>query len=332
MANSRQPLHRYQRAYMDYFSRQHGLAKGNSQQLSMSELLSPEPKPLLLGLFGGFGQPLLLLSDAIELRSAILVVESLVLAAVDWDSELSDILQHPQLAATERAAGEQGLAPETIVARIAYDGRFSGIMTSGPGIEHVPLVLSNSAARTAVIDYVGQLDLADQAELLDRLSDLSVTMACGTHKRGQPAAFDYYLNVLPGLVQGLRVLLPRFDDDKGHQVVLIRGVWLLMILAYVTQLRPVIDPSLISGFDVAPGESNWDSVFSEFRAGGGETTNEKYLDAQLLRSLRSLYELGRASSGAKEGFYIQAAWKLRSQWHHWIGFGTSKEETLNIRL
>ncbi len=331
---------------MDYFSIQLGQLKGNSQELAISQLLAPGPEPLLHGLFSMLGRPLVLLADAVELRSPLLLVESLVLAAAGWGGGLSAVLAHPQLASPPAEA----LAPDIIMARMAYDGRLSGLMRSGPGYQHAPSVLVNLAARAAVIDYVHCLDLADETSLLDQLAGLSVLLLCGTHKKGRPA-FDLYLGSLPGLVQGLRVVLARFDD-AAYRARLIQGVWLLMVLCYVTQLRPVLDPSLVvdgggssssgsgsgSGSGGAgggdethnPPPGGWHDLFAEFR--DSDTVQGCYSDPHFLRALRSICEM-RHSSRDRETFLLHAAWKLKTQWTRWIGLGLNpREETLNIRL
>ncbi len=299
--------------------------KGSSRWLAQSQLLQPEECPLLYGLFGDLGTPLLLLSDAIELQSPILVVESLVLAAVDWNGAIADILTLPQV----RAAPPEALAPEVIIGRIAYDARFSGLMRSGPGFEHAGSVLLNSTAAAAIAGYVYQLDMADHPRLLDQLSNLSVLLLCGAHKKDQPA-FDFYLSTLPSLVWGLHVLLQEFDDER-YRAVLIRGVWLLMVMSYITQLRPILDASLVSGAGTDEASGNWDGLFAEFR-GQGEAVAGGCRDVHLLRALRSIGELGRRASADGEAFCLRAAWKLRSEWQSWVGLGNAREETLNIRL
>ncbi|KAK0625331.1 hypothetical protein B0T17DRAFT_270311 [Bombardia bombarda] len=310
---------RFQRAYMTYFSMENGRFMGNSKALAMSHLLTG-PKPLIYGLFGGLGIPMVFLGDGIELQSAILVVESLTLTAVDWTSQIHDLLTHPQLA---RLADEL-LPPEEIIGRVSYDGRLSGLMKSGPGYHEVSNIFLNQSARAAVLDYVHKLDCRDIAVVLQQLSDLSVLMLCATHKAGMPA-FDFYLGHLPALVTSLRVLVETFLEE-GHKMILVRGVWLLMVLAYITQLRPVVNRALVDSVELPEGGNVWLTMMSEFR-------EERDSDLWLLRALRSLWELGKASSSDMgDSLYGKAAWKLVSEWQRWTGLGGEKEETLNIRL
>ncbi len=259
-----------------------------------------------------------------ELQSAILVVESLVLTAVDWNDYVRELLSHRQLA----GQAPESLGPDAIFARVAYDGRLGGIMKSGPGYHRVSQILSNENARTAVVDYVHRLDIRNLPRLLNQLARSSVLLLCASHKPDRPA-FDCYLGNLPTFVYSLRMLLEGFPESP-YKSVLVRGVWLLMLLSYITQLRPIIDETLITSIQIPSQDMSWDRLFSEFHS-QPETVFGMYRDSQLLRTLRSLRQLGGAL-GADERFYLQAAWKLKRQWRQWTGLGNDREESLNIRL
>lgn len=300
---------------------ENGKFAGNSKALVMSQLLGGS-KPLIFGLFAGLGRPLVLLSDAMELQNPIMVVQALTLSAVDWVDWIHDILSHPQLA----IPATNLMSPEQILARVVYDGRLSGIMKSGPGFHGVSQVFSSPAAKVALLEYVHQLDCRDPGRLLQELSSLSALLLCATHKVGKPA-FDFYLSCLPTWVNSLRILLPRFQQE-ADRVMLIRGVWLLVLLAYTTQLRPTVDARLLLSSEL-PGNGGWELVFTGFHQEG--IADRKFKDLQLLRALRSLWELGSYCDGA-EGICLRGAWKLVRLWQGWTGLGRDKEESLNIRL
>ncbi|KAK0611590.1 hypothetical protein B0T14DRAFT_441322 [Immersiella caudata] len=312
---------RFQRAYMSYFSMELTRFSGSPKALAFSHLLAGD-KPLISGLFAGLGRPLVFLGDAMELHSPILLVQSLALCAVDWMDPIHDILTH--LGQGAQASGF--LSPEQILNRVAYDGRLSGIMKSGPGFQGISQVFASPGAKAAVLDYVRQLDCRDAEAIVDQLCALSPIVLCGSHRPGYPA-FDFYLSWVPSWVNSLRVLLPSLDDD-ADKITLLRGVWLLIILAYVTQLRPVLDASLIFS-DEALGDCTWEKVLAEFREQG--ISGGKYKDLQLLRTLRSLWSLGRGHDGDRQ-LNLRAACKIVREWKGWTGLGADREETLNIRL
>ncbi|CAP64570.1 uncharacterized protein PODANS_5_8450, partial [Podospora anserina S mat+] len=171
---------RFQRAFMTYFSLLNNQYNSNSTALALSQLFSG-PIPLVYGLFSSLGLPLTFLSDGIELRSAILVAQSLTLSAVDWQPGIYDLLTSSQLA---RPASEL-LGPEELLRRVAYDGRFSGVMKGGAGYHNINQILSNPSARAAVVEYVQQLDCRNLSLLLPQLASLSVLLLTATHKPGK---------------------------------------------------------------------------------------------------------------------------------------------------
>jgi len=314
-------MRRFQRAYMTYFSMEHSKLAGNSRALLLSHLLTGA-KPLICGLFAGLGRPLVFLSDALELHNPILVVQSLTLAAVDWMEPIFDILNHPGLQVTVA----DPLSPEQILGRVAYDGRLSGVMKAGPGFHGVAQIFANPAAKAAVLEYIQHLDCRDAPKLLSQLSALSPVILCATHKAATPA-YDFYLSCIPTWVNSLRVLLLHVEEDD-QRVKLIRGVWLLIVLAYITQLRPVLDASLLSTHEL-PKFGSWDVLWAELRE--QETSTGRCRDLQLLRTLRSMQELGGCYDVGMK-LNLQAAWKLLRTWERWTGLGISREESLNIRL
>ncbi|KAK4192256.1 oxidoreductase AflY [Podospora australis] len=314
---------RFQRSFMTYFSMENGRFGGNSKVLAIAQLFT-RTKPLVFGLFSGLGLPLVFLSDGIELRSSVMVVESLTVAAVDWTDPIFEILTHPQLA---RPASDL-LSPEQIIRRLSYDGRFSGIMKSGPGYHGVINIFSNPNAKAAVVEYIQQLDCRNLATLLPQLAALSVQLLCATHKPNSPA-FDFYLSQLLITVNSARVLLEDLEEGT-HRVIVARGVWLLFILAYVTQLRPVMDTSLLFSTEHPAEDGGWTVIYNIFCEEG--ISDGRFADTQYLRVLRSLRELDKAYGSVHGNLYTQAAWKLLSQWESWTGLGADREATLNIRL
>ncbi|KUI58265.1 hypothetical protein VP1G_05526 [Cytospora mali] len=249
----REGEHRYQRAYMDFFSMQHGHFKGSYKALLDARLICG-PQPLMYGFLGGFGRAMITLSDSMEVRNPILVVQSLVLASVDYSNAICAILSDSRFDQPHEAP----LNPELIIGRIAYDGRFS-LNISGPGFQHAAAVLSNPAARSAILGYVHHLDTTNVQELLEQLSRVSVLMLCAAHKKDLPA-FDMYLSRPISLVQSLRVLLQECHQLKTS---FIRGTWLLFILVYIAQLRPYLDKSLVWSFPLPEERSTWDHFYVE---------------------------------------------------------------------
>ncbi|KAK4178504.1 hypothetical protein QBC36DRAFT_182541 [Triangularia setosa] len=317
---------RFQRAFMTYFSLLNNQFNSNSTALVLSQLFSG-PKPLVYGFFSSLGLPLTFLSDGIELRSAILVAQSLTISAVDWTEQIFSLLTSPSLA---RPASEL-LSPEELLRRVAYDGRFSGVMKSGPGYHNISQVFANPAARAAVVEYIQQLDCRNLGLLLPQLAALSVLLLTATHKPTAPA-FDFYLAHLVTAVNSLRVILGILEQGT-HRVVVVRGVWLLFVLAYVTQLRPVIDSELLHGMQLQEGH-DWQGIYEVF-CSDGITDGARFGNGPFLRVLRTLWELGQQQQECgSEMMYLKAGWKMMGYWSGWAGLGGdgAREIGLNIRL
>lgn len=315
---------RFQRAFMTYFSMENGRFAGNSKTLTIYHFFTGD-RPLICGLFAGVGRPLTLLSDGIELRATIMVMESLTLSAVDWMEPMFELLTHPQL---ELPPGEY-LSPEDLIGRVGYDGRFSGVMRAGPGFHGLAHVVSNSNARAAIPEYIRCLDMSNIPLLLQQLSALSVLLSTATHKPDQ-VAFDLYLSRLPACVNSTRVILESWVVEESHKVLLVRGLFLLIMLTYITQLRPVVDGRLLVSKELAEENRGWETIYKKAKRQG--TVEGTYGKLEFLRELRSLRELSKAYSAAHGRLYIHAAWKLVGHWKGWTGLGIDREVMLNIRL
>ncbi|KAH8668613.1 hypothetical protein BX600DRAFT_548932 [Xylariales sp. PMI_506] len=163
----------YERDYVDYFAKVFG---SNSQQ-EWPELLQYYlldcPKPLLTGLIGGFGHPMLLLADAVELGSGVLAADSLALNCVDYGplSRIVDILlaknSHTPVislsAGSAAAIGDKAgkmkkMTPLETLEALRNDARFNGAITT-PGLRNLPKLLGDPPLAAALLSYAGTLPL-----------------------------------------------------------------------------------------------------------------------------------------------------------------------------
>lgn len=314
---------------MSYFSMENGKYGGYTRSLAIYHIFSgldSGSEPLLYGFFSGVGRPLSLLADGIELQATILVMESLTLSAVNWMERFGDLLTAPETP----EASTNYLSPEDILGRAGHDGRFSGVMKTGPGFHGLSHVFLHPGAKTAIMEYMQCLDTRDLWLLVQQISAVSVLLLSATHKPKQPA-FDMYLARLPTCVYSTRVILQNWVADKEQQLLLVRGLWLLVVLTYVTQLRPIIDGKLMVSEELGCEDASWEVVFGELESGAGGVKDE-IEDVDLLRALRSLRELSKVYEGVHGKLYLHAAWKLMKQWAGWTGRGVDREAVLNIRL
>ncbi|KAK3896926.1 hypothetical protein C8A05DRAFT_39528 [Staphylotrichum tortipilum] len=318
---------RFQRAFMSYFSMENGMFSSNPKTLALSHLFSG-PQPLLAGLFSSVGRPLALLADGIELRAALLLMQSLTLCAVDFPVSFHDLLTHPP--ATPPPLSSL-FPPEDLIGLAAYDGRLSGVMKAGPGFHGASHIFASAAARAALGEYLWRLDARDEARLLQQLAALAALLLAATHKPAHPA-FDLYLARLVTCVNSVRVLLELpWVEEPAQRGLLVRGLWLVVLVVYITQLRPVIDGKLLVSRELAEEQRGWEGLW-EAAGVGEEGTEERFGRGELLRALRSLSELAKRYGAVHGRLYFHAAWKLVGQWEGWTGLGIDREVMLNIRL
>jgi hypothetical protein len=191
------------------------------------------PQPLIDGLVGGFGHPLILLADAFEMNSSIPATEALALNAIDYNA-LHKVLDIPLPQHTRTL-----LTPQEIINRISHDQTFNELLTA-PGVQNTAIILTNLEAANAVFKYINLLDVTNLPNLMAQFADLAALLESVVHKPGEPA-FDFYLNHILTLTYSIRILLPIFPAE--YSVQLIRSLWLLIIIAYVSQLRPKSTPN-----------------------------------------------------------------------------------------
>ncbi|KIM94471.1 hypothetical protein OIDMADRAFT_60798 [Oidiodendron maius Zn] len=309
----------YQETFINYFDLKLAQFDGDWKAM-LAQYFLQGPQPLLSGLVGGFGHPLILLADTFELQSPDLAVEALALTAIDYN----DLCKFLLLSLSVGGANPNPtLSPQHILSKIRTDQRFNGLVTI-PGVQNMTNVLSNLQARTALMEYMYMLNISHLPDLISELADLALLLLSATHKPDEPA-FDFYLNHTLTFVYCLQLLLPVYPDTESS-ILLVRGVWLLTILIYITQLRPTITPSFVEDVEVGEGIS-WEDVFREFQE--SKSSEGKYLDPHFLRAMRNLMELGKMRE-EREVFYLKAAEKLKTQWSEWIGFGKEGEAKLNI--
>jgi hypothetical protein len=288
----------------------------------MAQLLKTDDilgKGLLHGLFGQMGRPLLFLGEGLNLPNALLVVQGLTLAAMAWSLTLQQIVLScalpPDLPIMVPSYLLGSVQTTYILDRVRTDGRFSGlVLTATPDAE---AVLGHKGMREALIMYARQLDLSDMDATLNHLSRLAVLMACASHKPRMPPAFDVEFARLPGLVFSLRMLLQAHDKvasaGDGAKPVFVRGVWMLMLLSFVLNGRPVITEGLTSG---PASTRTWEDIFEHRRLGFSRSKPSKYEDADFSRLIISIIRLNSLDND-RDNFYRTMAWYVVKNWKRW---------------
>lgn len=289
------------------------------EQSILQPWLLEKPKPLLAGLIGGYGHPLILLADAVELGSSKLAIDALALTATDWNALASVV----SISLVNDVNNQPGSLLD-VLDRIRSDHTFDGLIPS-QGIQHISTVLSSPTASVCVMQYyrLGCAYLLQDSGITktgitSEMVSLAVYLLAATHAPGRPA-FDFYLAHNLTFVNCLRILRPTFADIEASHM-LIRIYWLLTILAFITQGRPVVMKNLIPDVESAgKAVKSWDEIKSAALSKRGGFS-QRQTDPHFLKAVQILTQLGPGNRDV-EPLLLSVANKLIEEFEDWTGFG-----------
>lgn len=305
-------VHRYQRAFVDFFEDQ--LVKfGYDWHQLLNEFLLSGKEPLINNLISGLGHPLIHLGYAHELSSRTVAIEALGLAACfynDWHVYLDD----PKYTKPAKNPSESLF---TILERITHDKTFDGLFDQ-PGSDNIETLLANEQATAAVLEYWNSWDLKQAKTQFAESQKLAVALLVTSHSPssdGTDSKFDFFLVHLLNTSHAVRVLLPLVPYK--HHLPLIRQWWLFTILVFISQLRPRINIDTVKLVEL--DNRDWKYVTNKALKGKFRT------DAHYVKALRSMHE-ARTTWGDPNNFYLRAALKFADDFDGWGGFGPRDAE------
>jgi len=305
----------YENDFVTYFEGQRS-AFNDDMWSGLQHWLLDRANPFLPGLVGGYAHPLIMLADSVELGSPTLAFDALALAAVDWNPL-------KELIVANIPPSQDSLASlAAILDEIRHDQAFDGVVPQ-PGIEHLADILGNRDANRAVIRYLSlgcsYLSRSNSdSNVTEEMVELAIRLLTCTHVPGTPA-FDFYLNHNLTFVNCLRILLPVFRSEEAKKT-LLRSYWLLTILAFVTQGRPLITPEIVQQGSVSEPDMTWDDVKRSALAAGGGIEAKQPSDTHFLKAVQIMVAVGKEMKGI-EPLLIAAASKLVKEFDGWTGFG-----------
>ncbi|CAK7207399.1 hypothetical protein SEUCBS139899_010209 [Sporothrix eucalyptigena] len=318
----------YERDFVDYFAKEPDWHGGWQQALAYH--LWESPTPLLISLVGGFGHPLLLLADAVELGSGTLAMDALALAAVDY-SGLSELLE-----ISKEVPVDGSFLLTALIEAIRTDHVFDGVVRK-IGIQEVRSVVTDNGARLAVVSYLARLQQhhvdAGADALLTQFVDLALDLLAATSMPRGPAAFDFYLNHILSFCNCVRILLPALSSVKGgaHKasLTLFRMLWLMTIIPYITQHRPIITPNLINEAN-ASITMTWEEIRRAIVAKSSDEGDVRTSDPHFVKLIQVLSSFPEYWP-ALEDKSLRVANKAMGEFHGWRGFGAPNEAPLNTK-
>jgi hypothetical protein len=289
---------RYQRAYVDFFEDRLAMDHGYDWTKVLHHYMFEGEKPLVNGLIGGLGHPLIHLGYAFEMENQVVAMEALALASVQHNF-LYKYMDDPSYT---KPAPFRSTSPLELFEKMRIDKRFDG-MFKEPGfanldvlfVKHEDLVLEYWNAWT-FDDPVKQFRDSQEAAI----AFLVASVPPGTH------SYNFFVCHVLTTSHAVRILLPRIPDR--YHISLVRQWWLLAIAVYLMELRPNIDFDNIRPGDVAGKQ--WDHVEHQALSGPYRT------DAHFVKAVRAMKEAALTWGDVHEK-YLSAAVRFVDDFQGW---------------
>lgn len=288
---------RYQRAYVDFFEDALAMRHNYEWKRVVEEFVLEGGEPLVNGLIGGLGHPLIHLGYAYEMDNQVVAMEALGLAATEYNF-LHKYLDDP---AYTKASSFKSTSPLELFHRIANDSRFDGIFKE-PTLGNLDLLFEKH--EDLVLEYWNAWSLEDPVKQFQESQEAAVaflvaSVAPGTH------SYNFFICHVLTTSHAVRILLPVIP--KKFHINLVREWWLLAIAVYVSELRPKIDLDRVPG-DL--GGKGWSHVVDRALNGPHST------DAHFVKAVRAMKEAAR-TWGDVHDRYLASAVRFVDDFQGW---------------
>ncbi|KAG9238277.1 hypothetical protein BJ875DRAFT_451550 [Amylocarpus encephaloides] len=290
---------KYQRAYVDFYEDELALKYDYDWTRVAEEYIFSGKQPLINGLIGGLGHPLIHLGYAYEMSSREIGMEALAMGSTAYNY-LHKYLDEP---AYTRESTYRTTFPLEILHRIHSDNRFDGVLKE-KGSDNIELLFQQH--EDLVLEHWNAWTLSDPKKQFEDSQEAAVALLVKTVKPGTHA-YDFFMAHILTTSHAVRVLLPVVP--KKFHVSLVRQWWLLTIAVYIAQLRPEIDEDI----EVQPSKQ-WNYV-DDMAVNGPWATDSHYVKA--LRAMKQ----AAFTWGDVHEHYLAAAVHFADDFKGWTGFG-----------
>lgn len=209
-----------------------------------------------------------------------------------------------------------------VLQRMHADTRFDGLLQS-PGVTNTNTILKSQVARMAIAEHFNSIDFASQGGegSMEKIHELSIAAVHLLYSAFEPSPleegrghFDFYLTHQITFCWCLVVLVPKLPATATPT--LLRAVWLLMVLTYVTQLLPRIvvvhaAPTTSSAGSAATEWSRLNDVALNAATGQG-------MDPHFVKVIRTLREFAALWLG-DEMLFLHASIMFERGFGGWGG-------------
>ncbi|KAL1859832.1 hypothetical protein VTK73DRAFT_7433 [Phialemonium thermophilum] len=285
---------RYQRAYVDFF--EDALASRASYyewKKVMEKYMFHGKNPLVNGLIGGLGHPLIHLGYAYEMNNKEIAIEALALAATQYNF-LHKYIDDPSYTQPSPIGHA---SPAELLDKLSADSRFDGLFTE-PGFKNIQPAFERHEALLLEYWNAWRPDLAaaagDATKQFEQSQEAAAALLVATVPPGTHAYNFFFVHALT-TSHAVRILLPVLPPQ--FRFGLVRAWWLLVLAVYVAELRPRIDPDYVS-LDV--GGKTWAYVVER------GLNSEWATDAHYVKAIRALKEAANTWGDVHERYLASA--------------------------
>lgn len=288
----------YQRAYVDFFEDALAMRHAYNWKKVIDEYMLGGPEPLVNGLIGGLGHPLIHLGYAFEFDNREIAMEALGMAAVQYNF-LHKYIDDP---AYTKKSHFNSTSPVDLLDKLASDERFNGMFKT-PGFDNIEPLFQDH--ENLVLEYWNAWEIVDPVKQFRESQEAAVAMLVATVPPGTHSYNFFVCHVLT-TSHAVRILLP-FLPAKFH-ISLVRQWWLLTLAVYIAELRPKIDP------DHVPGElkgKGWSYVEHQV------LNVEWSTDAHFVKAVRAMKAASQTWGDVHER-YLAAAVRFVDDFKGWV--------------
>lgn len=291
----------YQRAYVDFFE-DAVVRRAYDWKGVIHEFLFTGKEPLINSVLADFGHPGIHLAYAFEMSSREVAMEALAMTATCYGN-IHKYLDDPSYSQAE--ASYSSTSPLEILDKVRNDKRFNGLFGT-PGANNLEVLFRDYEA--ALLDHWNAWKIEDPVKQFRESQEAAAALLVATHDNSTEK-YDFFLVHLLTSSHAVRVLLPVIPSQ--FHIPLVRQWWLITVAIFIAQLRPQINLSKISDYDLKGRDWKWAS----HQAVKGTYST----DAHYVKAIRAFKEFAK-TWGDPEKFYLKAAVKFADEFNGFGGF------------
>ncbi|KAH8585711.1 hypothetical protein B0O99DRAFT_530187 [Bisporella sp. PMI_857] len=286
-------------AYMKFFDRELQVRNGDWKELLQHYLYSGET-PLIHGITGGLGHPLIHLAYAYEVGSKEVTTEALSLACTEYDPIHKYFDSPPKDNSTFKTKSIL-----EIVSRVNKDTYFDGLFDA-PGFINIFTLLG--AHEPTFLHYYNAWDTEDGIESFKISQRDAISLLVETYDKG--LKHDFFVAHILTTSHALRIVLQFVPQE--HRVKLLRQWWMFGLLVYTAQLRLTIHEGTIAA--VGLNGRDWEWIKEQAK------TAKYSMDSHFVKVLRAITSI-KETWGDEDYWCLKAAVKFVDEFDGWTGFG-----------